>query len=164
MCRDAGIPLAFQMLAVPVVDLHVFTPTGSVDPASPYDSYREMADTVPLSAARMGWFHNHFLGNPRPPALCDDTNWKMSPIKHPNFAGLAAAMIVTAEMDVLRDEGEAYGAKMNAAGSRAEVIRMPGAPHSFSTIDEGLEIGRLYNRHALRGLGGAFGTTAKSLC
>jgi acetyl esterase/lipase len=71
-------------------------------------------------------------------------------------------MIVTAEMDVLRDEGEAYGEKMNKAGSKAEVIRVKGAPHSFSTIDEGLDIGKQYNRDALRGLGGAFGVKPKS--
>ncbi len=72
-------------------------------------------------------------------------------------------MIVTAEMDVLRDEGEAYGAKMIKAGSKAEVIRVKGAPHSFSTMDEALDIGKQYNKDALRGLGEAFGITAKSL-
>ncbi len=81
----------------------------------------------------------------------------------PNFQGLAPALIVTAEMDVLRDEGEAYADKMNKAGSPAEVIRVKGAPHSFSTIDEALDIGKQYNRDALRGLGRAFGVVAKSL-
>jgi acetyl esterase/lipase len=69
MCRDTGIPLALQLLAVPVTDLHVFTPTGELSPDCPYESYRELADTVPLSRARMAWFHNQFLGNPRPKEL-----------------------------------------------------------------------------------------------
>ena len=71
-------------------------------------------------------------------------------------------MIVTAEMDVLRDEGEAYGAKMNKAGSKGEIIRVNGAPHSFSTMDEALDIAKQYNKDALRGLGAAFGVRAKN--
>jgi acetyl esterase/lipase len=90
-------------------------------------------------------------------------NWKISPIHASSFAGLAPALIVTAEMDVLRDEGEAYGAKMNGAGSEAEIIRVKGAPHSFSTMDEALEIGSQYNRDALRALGRVFGRVAKTL-
>lgn len=166
LCRDAGIPLAFQVLAVPVTDLHVYSAKdGSLVDNCPYASYRDMPHTVPLSYDRMRWFHNHFVGLPRP-AACDDPDsdayWKLSPIRAPNFQGIAPALIVTAEMDVLRDEGEAYGAKMNAASSHAEVIRMPGAPHSFSTIDQGLAIGRQYNQHALRALGAAFGVVPKS--
>lgn len=65
-CRDLGVPLAFQLLAVPVTDIHQFTPTGEVEPDCPYESYREMWDTVPLSGERMSYFHNHFLGSPRP--------------------------------------------------------------------------------------------------
>jgi acetyl esterase/lipase len=65
MARDAKISLIFQMLVVPVMDLHVFTPTGEVREECPYASYKELANTVPLSAVRMGWFHNQFLGSPR---------------------------------------------------------------------------------------------------
>jgi len=65
MCRDAGGQIALQLLAVPVTDLHVFTPTSELTEDCPYESYREMADTRPLSCARMSWFHSKFLGNPR---------------------------------------------------------------------------------------------------
>lgn len=41
-CRDAGIPLAFQVLHVPVCDMHVFTPTGELKKDCPYPSYREL--------------------------------------------------------------------------------------------------------------------------
>jgi acetyl esterase/lipase len=69
MCRDAKIPLAFQLLGVPVCDLYVFTPTRELREDCPYESYRELFHTIPLPTDRMSWFHNHFLGCPRPAAL-----------------------------------------------------------------------------------------------
>lgn len=80
----------------------------------------------------------------------------------PNFKGLAPALVSTAEMDPLRDEGELYGAKMNAAGSKAEIIRYKGAPHVFMTLDEILITAQEYNRDVLRALGAAFGVTPKT--
>lgn len=69
LCRNANIPLALQVLNVPVCDLHnPFTPFGEFDRENcPYESYREMEFTVALPAARMSYFHKHFLGVPRPP-------------------------------------------------------------------------------------------------
>lgn len=49
-----------------------------------------------------------------------------------NFEGLAPALILTAEMDPLRDEGKAYGEKMITAGSHAEVICMKGMPRMYN--------------------------------
>lgn len=85
-----------------------------------------------------------------------EQNWKLSPIKSPNFTGLAPAIIFAAEMDPLRDEGEAYGKKMNEAGSKAEIIRVKGAPHTFAHLDGILEIGQFFNREATRALREAF--------
>lgn len=70
LCRDANIPLRLQVLTVPVTDLHrVFTPDGEFDRENcPYESYREMEFAPALPAARMAYFHRHFLGVPRPPA------------------------------------------------------------------------------------------------
>ena len=69
LCRNANIPLALQVLNVPVCDLlNPFTPCGEFDREyCPYESYREMEFTVTLPAARMSYFHKHFLGVPRPP-------------------------------------------------------------------------------------------------
>jgi acetyl esterase/lipase len=84
-------------------------------------------------------------------------SWKVSPIKAPNFAGLAPALILTAEMDPLRDEGEAYGRKMNEAGSKASVIQVKGVPHNFMQMDAILEGARFYNKASIRALREAFG-------
>ncbi|KAI0020382.1 alpha/beta hydrolase fold-domain-containing protein [Xylariomycetidae sp. FL0641] len=163
-CRDEGIPLAFQLLGVPVCDMHSFTPTGELRSDCPYDSYREMYHTQPLPVERMSWFHNHFLGCPRPAKLDHPPlDWKVSPIKAPNFKGLAPALVITAEMDPLRDEGEAYAKKMVDSGSTADVIRVKGAPHTFMQMDGILEIGQLYNQKSLEALGKVFGVTPKSL-
>lgn len=68
LCRDVNIPLRLQILTVPVCDLHrVFTPEGIFDRENcPYESYREMEFAPALPAARMAYFHRHFLGVPRP--------------------------------------------------------------------------------------------------
>jgi acetyl esterase/lipase len=66
-------------------------------------------------------------------------------------------LIWTAEMDVLRDEGEAYRRKMNDAGSKAEIIRGKGAPHNFAHLDAILESGKRYNKESIQALRNAFG-------
>lgn len=159
MARDAGIPLAFQMLGMPVCDLSIFKPTGELRADQPYDSYRELFYTQPLPAERMSYFHIHFLGNPRPKEY--DEDFRVSPILAKNFAGLAPALIVTAEMDLLRDEGEMYGKKMNEAGSRAKMHRIKGACHLIAQLDDICEGGKEYNQVVVKAIGEALGTGRK---
>lgn len=102
----------------------------------------------------MSYFAKHFLGNPRPAELEND--WKVSPMLAPSFEGLAPALVITAEMDPLRDEGEAYAEKLKQAGVKTEVIRLKGAPHTVMQLDAYLEGGKQYNREAVRALGEVF--------
>ncbi|KAL5051053.1 hypothetical protein BDW71DRAFT_194146 [Aspergillus fruticulosus] len=127
-CRNANIPLALQVLVVP---------------NCPYESYREMEYTVALPVARMSYFHKHFLGVPRPAPSDDD--WKISSMLAPDFSNLAPALVFSAEMDPLRDEAEVYADKLRAAGVRVELIRVAGAPHTFSGLDEILESAKMFN-------------------
>ncbi|PWY83486.1 hypothetical protein BO70DRAFT_386894 [Aspergillus heteromorphus CBS 117.55] len=152
LCRNASIPLRLQVLNVPVCDLlGAFTPDGRFDRANcPYDSYREMEFTTALPMARMAYFHRHFLGVPRPASSEED--WKISPIVAPDLSGLAPALVFTAEMDPLRDEGEQYAAKLKAAGCQVELLRMAGAPHTFSALDGILECGRVYNAKVIEAM------------
>ncbi|CAI7617614.1 unnamed protein product [Penicillium bialowiezense] len=149
LCRDSNIPLRLQLLTVPVTDLHsVFTPQGEFDRENcPYESYREMEFAPALPAARMAYFHRSFLGVPRP--MQSDEDWRISPILAPNFKDLAPALVFTAELDPLRDEGEAYAAKLAAAGVPVQVFRVPGAPHTFAALDGILASGRLYNQKVI---------------
>jgi len=157
-CRDAGIPLAFQLLSVPVCDMHVFTSTGKLRPDQPYESYRECEFTQPLPAARMGYFHNLFLGNPRPQSL--DADWRVSPILAPNFKGLAPALVITAELDPLRDEGEAYAQKLIDGGCKVQTHRLLGAPHLVMQLDDILDCGKEYNKVVIGALAGALTSVA----
>jgi acetyl esterase/lipase len=79
-------------------------------------------------------------------------DWKISPILATNFSNLAPALVFTAELDPLRDEGEAYAAKMDAAGSRARLIRVPGVPHPFAAMDAILDGAKQYNETVIEEL------------
>ncbi|PWY90475.1 Alpha/beta hydrolase fold-3 [Aspergillus sclerotioniger CBS 115572] len=149
LCRNASIPLRLQVLNVPVCDLlSGFTTDGEFDRENcPYESYQEMEFTAALPLGRMAYFHKHFLGVPRP--VSSEEDWKISPMIAPDFSGLAPALVFTAEMDPLRDEGEVYAAKLKAAGCQVELMRMAEAPHTFSMLDGILESGRVYNEKVI---------------
>lgn len=66
-------------------------------------------------------------------------------MRAPSFANLAPALVFTAEMDPLRDEGEVYAAKLKDAGSLVELIRMRGVPHPFAHLDGILDSGKRFN-------------------
>ncbi|KAL4870435.1 hypothetical protein BDV12DRAFT_195377 [Aspergillus spectabilis] len=144
-CRNANLPLALQILVVPVCDLHnAFTAEGEFDRDNcPYESYREMEYTVALPVARMSYFHKHFLGVPRPAPSADV--WRISPMLAPDFSNLAPALVFSAEMDPLRDEAEVYANKLRVAGGRVELVRVAGAPHTFCSLDNILDSGKMFN-------------------
>lgn len=67
----------------------------------------------------------------------------------PNFSDLAPALVITAEMDPLRDEGEVYYQKLKSAGNRAELMPVAGMPHTFVHLDGILEGGQRYNERVI---------------
>ena len=69
----------------------------------------------------------------------------ISPILAKDFSNLADALVFTAELDPLRDEGEAYAEKLKAAGTQVELIRVPRAPHNFAHKDGIMESAKQYN-------------------
>src|SRR5215831_12026991 len=117
LARDAGGPkLRLQSLVYPVADYNL----GG-------DSYNKYAGGCGLlTKAAMVWFRNHYL---RSPADADD--WRASPIKAASFAGVAAAIVVTAECDVLHDEGQRYAETLRRAGVPVEYREYPGMIHGF---------------------------------
>jgi acetyl esterase len=117
--RDAGDPpLAGQWLIYPVIDLP--------DPAI-YPSYVENDAGYGLSTAAMAWYWHQYAGSAAPGP---DT----IPIGAENLAGLPPALVQTAQYDVLRDEGEAYAARLATAGVPVSVARHPGMIHGFLSL------------------------------
>ena len=117
MARDAGSPrLRLQSLVYPVSDYRLAG--GS------YSKYAEGYGL--LTRQSMVWFRNHYLRNPS-----DAEDWRASPIKASSFAGVAPAIVVTAECDVMHDDGEGYAQALRRAGIPVEYKEYPGMIHGF---------------------------------
>jgi len=117
MARDAGAPaLKLQSLVYPVVDYRLTDAS--------YERYATGYGILTKNA--MAWFQRHYL---RDAADADD--WRASPIKAANLAGVAPAIIIAAECDVLCDEGKRYAAALTAAG-------VPVQRHEFAGMVHGL--------------------------
>jgi acetyl esterase len=108
------LPLRAQALIYPITDSALSTP-----------SYREYSDGHGLSAASMRRFWNLYLDG------ADGRAPDASPLRADDLSGLPPAYVVTAEEDVLRDEGEAYAARLRDAGVPTELVRWPGTIHGF---------------------------------
>lgn len=114
--RDAGGPaIRFQLLVYPTVDARMGHP-----------SIKENAEAPFLGEDTLEWFHNHYASVPE-----DKLDPRMSPLLASDFSGLPPALIITAEYDPLRDEGEDYGEKLGAAGVPVTVSRYDGMCHAF---------------------------------
>ena len=143
MARDRGGPrLVFQLLVYPVTDA----------PSSDHASYRENAEGYFLTRATMDWFWGHYCGgrgDRADPYLC--------PLGAKDVSRLPPALVITAEFDPLRDEGEAYAARLREAGGRVELRRYPGMIHGFFSIASVLTQARTANADAVAALRTAFG-------
>jgi acetyl esterase len=109
--RDRGEPYAYQVLACPVID--------------PEMRYPEL-DRYGLDRDEMRYFWDAFA----PPGRVDRTHPDLAPL-NADLAGLPPALVITAEYDVLRDEGEAYAAALASAGVPTVAVRYPGLTHNF---------------------------------
>ena len=120
MARDRGGPkLLHQLLMYPVL--------GGPDDGRP--SYKENAEGYGLTPAAMHWFMGHYTRSP-----ADLGNPYVCPIRAQDLSGLPPATILTAEYDLLRDEGEEYGRRLAEAGVPCTVSRYDGEPHGFMSM------------------------------
>jgi len=101
---------------------------GSMNyPSHDMPSMKEFADGPILTADDIDYFWSLYLGHPQTE---QDHPWA-SPIRATSHAGLPPAFIGTAELDPSRDQGEAYGPVLAAAGVPVELHRYVGMPHGF---------------------------------
>lgn len=120
LARDTGWPtIVGQALITPVVDAD-----------QTRGSYMENADGYGLTAPLMRWFFDHYAD----PDVRDDP--RVAPLRTPDLSGLPPAIVVSAEFDPLRDEGDAYAEALAAAGVPTQHVRARGHTHlSLSMVD-----------------------------
>ncbi|MCZ2147400.1 MAG: alpha/beta hydrolase [Bryobacterales bacterium] len=116
---ERGPAIAGQAMVYPVTNLASFdTP-----------SYEEFADGYQLTRASMEWFRNHYLQRPE-----DGLHPYASPLLAPDLEGLPPALVLTAECDPLRDEGEAFAGRLEKAGVAVTRARYEGMIHPFFSL------------------------------
>src|SRR5262249_58130023 len=86
----------------------------------------------------MGWFWAHYLEQPS-----QGQEPHVSPLRAPSLAGLPPALVITAEYDPLRDEGEAYAARLRDAGVPVTLTRYAGLFHGFFRMTRLLDKAKL---------------------
>jgi acetyl esterase len=120
MARDnAGPPLAFQLLVYPVMDYAGGTRT--------YETFAK--GYGPLEADTMRWFRDHYLRGGD-----DVADWRASPDRADSFAGLPPALLITAECDVLNEEGKAAAKRLADDGVPTEHADFAGMIHGFFSM------------------------------
>ena len=111
------VPLKFQMLIYPAVDMRMESP-----------SINENANAPILTKAVMAWFVAHYMSSD-----ADRVNINASPMlaSDEQLKKMPPAIVITAQFDPLRDEGEAYGKRLVENGVSATITRYNGAFHGF---------------------------------
>jgi acetyl esterase len=119
IAHDAGFDaITHQVLFYPSVDLDF--------DEDRYASMRENAEGYGLETAGLKPWNSFYIDSGADPA-----DPLVSPIKRESLSGLPSALIITAEYDPLRDEGELYGQRLREAGVEITVSRYAGANHGF---------------------------------
>jgi acetyl esterase len=129
MARDRGGPaLAYQLLIYPVT-------TTARD--NEFVSYVDNAEGYLLTRASMVWFWDHYLASAE-----DGRNPYAAPLRAPDLSRLPPAMIVTAEFDPLRDEGQAHARRLRQAGVAVKASHYEGMIHGFFWMAGAIDGGR----------------------
>jgi acetyl esterase len=142
MARDRGGPkLAYQLMIYPITNYSFDTP-----------SYQENARGYSLTKDDMVWFWDHYL-----PGEDDGKRPYASPLQAQDLSNLPPAMMITAEYDPLRDEGEQYAVRLQEAGNQVTLMRYNGMIHGFFRMGDVLYQGKKAIEDVAAGLRSAFG-------
>jgi acetyl esterase len=123
------IPAAYQLLIYPVTDCNLG-----------HSSHQENKDGPFLTHAGMKWFVHHYVSGTN--TSLDDP--RLSPLfdSDANLAAAPPTCVITAEFDPLRDEGDAYAAKLAALGVPVSHIRFSGQFHGFVSLADFVDDGK----------------------
>ncbi|MFD1075282.1 alpha/beta hydrolase [Longispora fulva] len=126
LTRERGGPaLVGQLLVYPNTDYFSDTP-----------SLRENTDPWLFNQTSVSWYWNHYLTDPE-----QGRDPLASPLRAADHSGLPPALVITAEYDPIRDQGEQYAERLRHAGVATELTRYDGMVHGFfamaSTLDGG---------------------------
>jgi acetyl esterase len=126
LARDDARPLAGQLLVYP-----------NTDQLADDESMRAADDPFLFNRHSVAWYRRHYLTGEQ-----DAVNPLASPLRAPSLAGLPPALVITAEHDPLRDQGEAYARRLAGEGVPVELSRYPGMAHGFFTMTGTLDASR----------------------
>ena len=130
LARDEGLPgglaLKAQLLVYPAVDM-----------LGDYPSREENASGYFLTLEDMHWFAEHYLGKTEEEARAHGLEFepRLSPLHAKTLEGLPPAVVVTAEYDPLRDEGNRYAAELDKAGVPVRHQQFAGLIHGFYGLE-----------------------------
>ncbi|MFI6519318.1 alpha/beta hydrolase [Spirillospora sp. NPDC050679] len=143
LARERGVRLAHQLLVYPVTDTARSTP-----------SWATYGDGYGLDADAMARFMELYRGT------ADPSDPRLAPLRAPDLSGAAPATVLTAECDILRDEGEEYARRLAEAGVPVELRRYDGVVHSFFLMPEVFDAGAEAQKFAVQRLRAAFDEAA----
>ena len=140
LARDAGLPLALQVLFYPGCAAHQDTP-----------SHTRFAHGPILDAAAIDWFFNHYVSD-----RAEREDWRFAPLLAPDVEGVAPAWIGLAECDPLVDEGIDYADKLRLAGVPVQLEIYRGVAHEFIKMGRAIPEARTAHADAAAALRAAF--------
>ena len=147
MAKDRGGPsIVFQVLIYPVTAREFGT-----------GSYRENADGYMLTTDGMKWYWDQYLSSD-----ADASNPYAAPLAAKDLSALPPALVITAEFDPLRDEGEDYAQRLKSAGVDAKCTRYDGMIHGFFGMSAVMDKGKQAISEAAGALKGAFEATKQA--
>ena len=119
LARDAGdLPLAWQLLIYPATDMRAV-----------HASHLSNGKGYLLERETIAYYHDHYIDD-----RAHDSDWRASPLLHPDLRGLPPALVLTAGFDPLRDEGLAYADALAAAGNSTTYVCFERQIHGFITM------------------------------
>jgi acetyl esterase len=134
-----GPPIAYQLLAYPVADNDFAT-----------GSYRDFATDYMLTRDNMAFYWDAYVTDA-------DRDNPLAAVLKADLTGLPPALVITAEYDPLRDEGEALAEKLKAAGVPTEYVCYPGMLHGFFNVGTMVEMGDSAVHRAAKSMAAALG-------